>query len=616
MRSLFGTSFENSILDKDKLANSVKPKTLSKELLRSEEDVRVKIINEFLKELGYDIDKDTFHEETIKFTVGTRDYTLDLTGRSDTIIQLVGKTAMVVEAKDVNHSLIRKDFDELRSFVFALVNDDDTIPRYGVLSNGNKWAVRDFKEDKWLDSVPTKKQLMSTYSQSKVLGEREKLIEKKKFFTQVNEEKLVALVSDVERLLREEGYDGEKGFLEFAKILITKINEDKRLKNEKSYRFDTETFDDLLEKTSKSPNEIINEWFSDAKSEFSGIFGKEDRIEIESKNIIRKIIDMFDQFLLHDLDIDLFGIVYEKFFADIFKGESGKFFTPREIVDFMVEFADLEVGEKICDPACGSGGFLTRAYKNLRTKLADMKLDNTQTGKRLIEFIENECIIGNDIDKNLVILTKINMAIHGDGWNNIYRRNVFEIKKSPLSGWIGKVDVILANPPFSLEITDKDILQSYTLARGKDSEISDVLFLERCYNLLRDGGRLLIVLPKGWTNNPTAQWLRDWIYQNWIEVATISMPEGIFKPFGESGATTVILYLRKPLDSKDKQGDVAKINIQFVGYDHHSSKYKKISQNDLSKVIQTDEFQDFLHSLKVLRERDPRFRELRKLVAK
>jgi type I restriction enzyme M protein len=207
------------------------------------------------------------------------------------------------------------------------------------------------------------------------------------------------------------------------------------------------------------------------------------------------------------------------------------------------------------------------------------------------------------------------MAIHGDGWNNIHRSNVFQFKNSPLSDWHGKVDVILANPPFSLTITDKDILQMYELGRGKDSQISDVLFLERCYKLLRNGGRLLIVLPKGWTNNPTAQWLRDWIYQNWIEVATISLPEGIFKPFGESGATTVILYLRKPLDAKDKQGDVAKINIQFVGYDHHSKKYKKINQNDLSKVIQTEEFQDFLQSLRIIRERDSRFKELRKLVA-
>ena len=615
MNYSFGTSFENSILDKDKLVNDKKPKTLSKELLRSEEDVRVKIINEFLKDLGYDIDKDTFHEETIRFTIGTREYTLNLKGRSDTIIQLFGKTAMVVEAKDVNHSLTRKDFEELRSFVFALVNTDETIPRYGILSNGNKWLIRDFKEDKWLDYIPTKKQLSSTYSQTRVLGEIEKLIEQKKFFTQVNEEKLVALVNDVEALLREEGYDGEKGFLEFAKILITKINEDKRIKNNKRYRFDTKTFDELLDTTSKTPNDIINDWFDDAKKEFSDIFNKKDRIEIESKNIIRRIIEMFDQFLLHDLDIDLFGIVYEKFFANIFKGESGKFFTPREIVDFMVEFADLEVGEKICDPSCGSGGFLTRAYKNLRTKLADIKLDNTHRGKRLIEFIENECIIGNDIDKNLVVLTKINMAIHGDGWNNIHRSNVFQFKNSPLSDWHGKVDVILANPPFSLTITDKDILQMYELGRGKDSQISDVLFLERCYKLLRNGGRLLIVLPKGWTNNPTAQWLRDWIYQNWIEVATISLPEGIFKPFGESGATTVILYLRKPLDAKDKQGDVAKINIQFVGYDHHSKKYKKINQNDLSKVIQTEEFQDFLQSLRIIRERDSRFKELRKLVA-
>ncbi len=612
MRSLFGSSFENSILDKDKLTNIIKPKTLSKELLRSEEDVKVKIINEFLKSLGYNLDEDSFHEETIKLTVGTKSYTLDLKGRSDTIISILDKKSMVIEAKKVDHALTRKDFEEMRSFVFGLFNDDDSIPRYGVLTNGIKWVIKDFKENKWLTYIPTKKQLLATYDQSLILDETNKLIAQKKFFTQANEEKLVALISEVEFLLREEGYDGERGFLEFAKVLITKINEDKRFKNGKRYRFDIKTLNEILSTTTKSSNDVINEWFDDAKNEFKGVFTKHDRINIESKNVIEKIIDMFDQFLLYDLDLDLFGIVYEKFFADLFKGEAGKYFTPREIVEFMVEFADLEMGEVICDPTCGSGGFLTRAYKNLRTKVSDWYNESKGMGKSIIENIENDCLIGNDIDPHLVILAKINMAVHGDGWNNIYRSNVFEVNNnSPLTKWHGKVDVILANPPFSIPVTNPEYLKEYELGRGKATIDSDALFLERCYKLLRQGGRMLVVLPKGWTNNPSAQWLRDWIYDNWIEIATISLPEGIFKPFGESGATTCIMYLKKPLDDKDKQRDVAKINIQYVGYDHKSKKYKKISQNDLSKVLQTDEFREFLKYLRMQRVGDRRFKELR-----
>jgi len=540
----FGTSFENSIIDIEDLENKKKPKKLPSSLLRSEEDVRVKIINPYLETLGFDLDKDSFHEETITFTIGTRQYTLDLRGRSDTIIRIHDKNLMVVEAKKYDHSLTRKDWEELRSFVYALVNEDETIPRYAVLTNGHKWVTRDLHLNKWLKKIPDKKDILATFDTRILISEIERDVARKKVFTQASEEKLINLISKTEKYLREEGYDGERAFVELAKILLTKINEDRRFTEGEISRFEKDIILDLEKKTNKKVSEILNDLFNDAKNEFPNIFNPNDRILLELRNVILKIVELYEPYILYRLDFDLFGIVYEKFFADIFKGETGKFFTPREIVEFMVEFADLEIGEKICDPACGSGGFLTRAYKNLRAQVSDLVADGEDLESHdLIRFVEDQCIIGNDIDPHLATLTKLNMVIHGDGWNNIYRSDVFQIENSPLTNWHGSIDVILTNPPFSIPISG-DKLKDYRFGRGKKEAISDLLFIERCYRLLRPGGRMLIVLPSGWTNNPDAQYFRDYLYENWIEIATISLPEGVFKPFGGSGAKTVILYLK------------------------------------------------------------------------
>lgn len=612
---IFGTSFENSIVNAEDLKNETKPKSLPLELLRSEEDVRVKILNPYLEDLCFDLDKDTFHEETIRFVIGTKEYVLNLAGRSDTIIRINGKNLMVIEAKKYEHSLIRRDWEELRSFVYALVNDDETIPRYAVLTNGHKWCIRDLHLNKWLKKVPDKKDTCATFDTQTLITEIERDVARKKVFTKASEEKLINLISKTEIYLREEGYDGERAFVELSKILLTKINEDKRFAEGKIPRFEKNIILDLEAKTNRKVSDILNELFDDAKNEFKSIFSPQVKILIESRDIILKIIDLYEPFILYRLDFDLFGIVYEKFFADIFKGETGKFFTPREIVDFMVEFADLEIGEKVCDPSCGSGGFLTRAYKNLRAQISDLGVNEEDLESHdLVRFIEDQCIIGNDLDPHLVTLTKISMVIHGDGWNNIYRSDVFEIENSPLTDWHGGIDVILANPPFSISVSG-DKLKDYQFGRNKKEAISDLLFIERCYRLLREGGRMLVVLPSGWANNPDSQYFRDYIYEKWIEISTISLPEGVFKPFGGSGAKTVILYLKKP-QAFEKQGDVLKINISHVGYNHRSKHYKKIPKNDLNRVLQTEEYIKFKKKIHFDKEKDRRYRELRKRISK
>lgn len=618
------TSFEDSIIDVEDLENDKLPKILSNYLLKSEEDVRAKIINPYLEELGFDLDTETFHEESVKFHIGTRDYELGLTGRADTIININNYNVMVVEAKKYNHSLTRKDWEELRSFIYALINEEDKIPRFAVLTNGHKWAIHDFYEHKWIKKVPDKKDILMDFNvDNLIISKIAKEFAVKKAYTKASEEKLIEIISKTEEYLRNEGYDGEKAFIEFSKILVTKINEDRRFFEGEAYRFSEEiyqTYNKIMDKTNL--NDFLNDQFDDAKKHFKHVFNDEDKILIKNENTLLKIVNLFDPFILYKLDIDLFGIVYEKFFADIFKGETGKYFTPREIVEFMVDFADIEIGEIICDPSCGSGGFLTRAYANLRAQVYDLiSTSDTEDleNHELITLIKNSCIVGNDIDPNLVKLTKINMAIHGDGWNNIYQSDVFDVNKSPLNDWYGHIDVILANPPFSLKINDGEKLKSFQFGRDpqnnvKNEAISDVLFVERCYSLLRKGGRMLIVLPSGWANNSDMQYFRDYLYQNWIEIATISLHEGLFKPFGESGAKTVIFYLKKPLNDDDKQEDVLKINIPHVGYDHSSKKYKKISQNDLNKVLQCDEFIRFKNSIYLERNNNNRYRELRKRV--
>lgn len=214
-------------------------------------------------------------------------------------------------------------------------------------------------------------------------------------------------------------------------------------------------------------------------------------------------------------ELDLFGLAYERFFPDLFKGALGQYFTPRPLVELMVELAGVRPGDRVLDPSCGSGGFLVAA----RARGAEVE--------------------GIEVDPDLAALARLNLAIHGAPVRAVRTADFFAERADP------EHDVVLANPPFSVPVTDPEVLARYRLAAGRRRVVSDVLFLEAALRTLRPGGRLVTVLPYGVLTNRVAARLRAWVEAHAVREAVVSLPEGLFTPFGGTQARACVVALRR-----------------------------------------------------------------------
>lgn len=213
--------------------------------------------------------------------------------------------------------------------------------------------------------------------------------------------------------------------------------------------------------------------------------------------------------------LDLFGLAYERFFTDLFKGSRGQYFTPRPLVELVADLAEVRPGESVLDPTCGSGGFLVAAL----ARGADVD--------------------GVEIDPDLVLLARLNLALHGGNPRGVVVGDFF--RAPPAGEW----DVVLANPPFSLDIDDPAVLAGYTLAEGRRSVTSDALFLEAALRRLRPGGRLVTVLPWSMLTGPASAPVRAWVDGVAQREAVVSLPEGVFRPFGGTPTRACVLALRR-----------------------------------------------------------------------
>ena len=121
------------------------------------------------------------------------------------------------------------------------------------------------------------------------------------------------------------------------------------------------------------------------------------------------------------------------------------------------------------------------------------EIENNNKFKNLID----KCLWGHEADYDLHVLAKINLIMHGDGWNNIYQGDTLSSDKLPDNYF----DVVLANPPFTIPYSFEDVLQNYELGLDKTAEELDILFVEKSINVLKEGCDLYIVLPEGLLNN-------------------------------------------------------------------------------------------------------------------
>lgn len=279
-------------------------------------------------------------------------------------------------------------------------------------------------------------------------------------------------------------------------------------------------------------------------------------------------------------DWDLMGETYEQFTHINLKRQQGQFFTNRLVVEMMVKILDPQIGEHALDPAGGSGGFATAIFRHLRRKVIASTAPGTPARERQLTTIKDSVYLV-EIAARLVKIAKCAMLLTGDGQSGMTRGNSLDSYER-LDPWIqarcaqGKGNapmVIATNPPFSgqkieSQITDAGILKAFDFGHafrkgqderysfsGKDTEIlsrqaPELLFLERCLDWLKPGGRMGIVMPKGFLDNISYAAYREWLLSKYELNGVVTLHKDTFQP--DTGVRTCVLFITKP--KKDRSG--------------------------------------------------------------
>lgn len=386
-----------------------------------------------------------------------------------------------------------------------------------------------------------------------------------------------------------DGLSAQQALDEMLKILFIKVLAEKE--NTQDFFVSSEEFAEIKAgKKSKTFLARIENLFQRTIESFADVFEPSEKIKLSLASLafaVNKLqnVDFSDT-------TDAKGLAFQKFLASTEKADRGQFFTPEPVINFCVEFLQPQPHEKIIDPTCGSGGFLFSAYQYL--------LDNCQAFKQ--EIIPN--LYGIDINKTIVKIAKMKLLLECNTSLNIIAQNSLEdIDELALSFGQpieNQMDIVLANPPFGTlgKITNEKLLRKYELGykwQGENTnyfknkilhtgQTPEILFIERCLQLLKEGGRMAIVLPNGMFENPSLEYLRFFIKQKARVLAVVNLPQETFIPFG-TGVKTSILFLQKETEKDLSQkvffGRVTKLGYQ--GNKNGTAIYKKDEFGNLLK---------------------------------
>ena len=294
---------------------------------------------------------------------------------------------------------------------------------------------------------------------------------------------------------------------------------------------------------------------------------------------------------------DIQGDVYEFLLSEIATaGKNGQFRTPRHIIKLMAELVQPQLGHRIADPACGTGGFLLGAYQYIVTQLAikagSKNLEPDEDGfvrtsvaaglTEKAQTILQESLYGYDIDATMVRLGLMNLMMHGIDEPHIDYKDT--LSKSYTEE--AEYDIVLANPPFTGSIDKGDINENLQLSTTK----TELLFVENIYRLLKKGGTACVIVPQGvlFGSGKAFRDLRQTLVERCDLKAVITLPSGVFKPY--AGVSTAILLFTKVWGRKDKVSKPATEHVWFYemaadGYSLDDKRSKQEGSGDLQGII-------------------------------
>lgn len=581
-------------------------------VLKPEEEVRQRYVCRLVDSYGYGIKQ---MGEEVKVTNSQRGQGA---ARADIVIwrneedKRKGKNALiVVECKAENVTIRQADY-------FQGYN-------YAAWAGAKFFVTTNLKETRIFkvveDAMPKKLEEIADIPSADMVNDDKKIkamLLQTKAFTRDEFSRLLFKCHNIIR--NNDKLSPEAAFDEISKILFIKIryertNSGTQIFSKEEFLKQKKMYDAVKSKESPDYYQFL---FNKTKEDFAKdhLFDENETIKIR-ENSFEQIVKELQVYNLSTTSDDVKGIAFEQFLGRTFRGELGQFFTPRTIVDFMVSVLDPQEGEYICDPCCGSGGFLIRAFEYVREHIEnevevrkeDVKKslftdDYSKLPKKEQEKIDQkvidafskmnyeldinnpmgrlrslsfDCIYGTDANPRMARTAKMNMIMHGDGHGGVHHHdgllNVNGI-------WEGRFDVILTNPPFGARIdkelkiteadrfTDIEKIKAYEKRYGKEnydnalkqvndhidqpildlfqigkfSGLTEVLFIERCLNLLKPGGRIGIVLPEGVLNNTNLQKVRDFVESKAKILLIVSIPQDVFMAAGATVKPSLLFF--------------------------------------------------------------------------
>lgn len=382
-------------------------------------------------------------------------------------------------------------------------------------------------------------------------------------------------------------------FDELCKIIFVKIRDEKRgRKAGEYYDFQIKTHE-----KAESVYKRLDAIYQEAKQKDPEVFKESLKIDPEE---LYTVVGHLQSVSLNKTDLDTKGVAFEQFMEDFFKGKSGQYFTPREIVGFAVKMMDIKNDDLVLDPACGSGGFLLHALDEVRNQAEEYyEGDDAEKYRYWHDFAQNN-LFGIEINDSIARVAKMNMIIHDDGHTNVIGFDALEdVDKMTEKnrGFVkNRFDVIVTNPPFGANVkrSEHPYLEKFVLGQNgkktRDNQKTEVLFIERCIDFLKPGtGQMAIVLPDGILTNSSLQYVRDFIMERAQILAIVSLPQFAFAHFG-AGVKSSIVFIRR----KDEKEKLGKYRIFMAIADHvgYEATGRKDRLNDLDPVI-LDKYREF-----------------------
>jgi type I restriction enzyme M protein len=374
-----------------------------------------------------------------------------------------------------------------------------------------------------------------------------------------------------------EGMPKDAAFWQFLYLIFCKMHDERAARARR--RFWAGPQEQFTDAGRKAIQSRIGPLFDEVKIEYKAIFRGNEEITLSSRALAFMVSEL-SKYEFTRIDVDAKGAAYQEIVGTNLRGDRGQYFTPRGAIRLVVQIINPKEGERVLDPACGTGGFLVATLAHMMKSFRDEAQVQAETEsseefeslhERLRQFASKQ-VFGCDFDPFLIRASQMNMVMAGDGKGHLYNLNSLEFPDGHLSGVKAAkkdipldpplVDVVMTNPHFGsgIPITDQNILKHFELAhiwervedgtfrntgRFQGSVAPEVLFIERCLQWLKPGGRMGIVLPDGILGNPAAEYIRWWILRHAWVLASVDLPPETFIVEANVNILTSLLFLKK-----------------------------------------------------------------------